>query len=336
MEGIVLHKNAIAIDVNAAMARMVGYTREDLLGKNFMELFHKDDLAIIRENMGKEYAPPYTVRMAKKNGEYFFAEVESHNFQKQDEMWRVSAIRDITERKRAEEALRESENLFRLTFKSSPDAINLNRLDDGLYVDINDGFTKITGYTRADVLGDTSLTLNIWNDLADRQQLVQELLKKGFVENLETQFRRKDGKLITGLMSARVISLNGVPHIISISRDISERKALEEEKKKLQNELIQAQKMEAIGTLAGGIAHDFNNILGAILGYAEMVQEDSPAGSRTRSDIDQVVKASHRAKELVKQILNFSRQAATEQIPLHPALIIKEVVKMLRSSLPST
>ena len=94
--------------------------------------------------------------------------------------------------------------------------------------------------------------------------------------------------------------------------------------------------MEAIGTLAGGIAHDFNNILGAILGYAEMVQEESPAGSMTRGDIDQVVKASHRAKELVKQILNFSRQIATEQIPLQPALIIKEAVKMLRSSLPST
>jgi PAS domain S-box-containing protein len=117
---------------------------------------------------------------------------------------------------------------------------------------------------------------------------------------------------------------------------IAENMQAEEDRKKLQVHLQQAQKMEAIGTLAGGIAHDFNNILGAILGYAEMIQEDSPAGSRTRSDIDQVVMASHRAKELVKQILNFSRQAATEQIPLQPALIIMEVVKMLRSSLPST
>ncbi len=119
-------------------------------------------------------------------------------------------------------------------------------------------------------------------------------------------------------------------------QDITERKRAEEENKRLQAQLQQAQKMEAIGTLAGGIAHDFNNILSAILGYAEMVQEDSPVGSRVRKDIDQVVNAGHRAKELVKQILAFSRQDATEHIPVQPAAIIKEALKMLRSSLPST
>ncbi|MDK9706185.1 MAG: PAS domain S-box protein [Desulforhopalus sp.] len=121
-----------------------------------------------------------------------------------------------------------------------------------------------------------------------------------------------------------------------IAQDITERKQAEAEREKLQAQLQQAQKMEAIGTLAGGIAHDFNNILGAILGYAEMAQEDSPAGSILRNDIDQIVTASHRAKELVKQILAFSRQAQIERIPLQPALIIKETLKMLRSSLPST
>ena len=94
--------------------------------------------------------------------------------------------------------------------------------------------------------------------------------------------------------------------------------------------------MEAIGQLAGGVAHDFNNILGAILGYAEMAQEDSPAGSMLRHDIDEVVKASHRAKDLVKQILAFSHQATTVLIPVQPAIIVGEAAKMLRSSLPST
>ncbi len=119
-------------------------------------------------------------------------------------------------------------------------------------------------------------------------------------------------------------------------RDITERKRGEEERKNLHSQLLHAQKMEAIGTLAGGIAHDFNNILGAIIGYAEMAQDDSPAGSRIRGDIDQVVKAGRRAKHLVKQILAFSRQAETEHIPLHPAIIIKEALKMLRATLPST
>ena len=113
---------------------------------------------------------------------------------------------------------------------------------------------------------------------------------------------------------------------------------IQEQKTRIQLEegLIQAQKMEAIGTLAGGIAHDFNNILGAIIGYAELAEEDSPEGSMVKNDIEQVLKASQRAKDLVKQILAFSRQAQPELIPIQPSVIIKEAIKMLRSSLPTT
>jgi PAS domain S-box-containing protein len=131
-------------------------------------------------------------------------------------------------RARAEAALRESEERFRLTFHTSPDAINVNRLEDGLYVDINEGFTQLTGYARADVIGKTSLELDIWHDPADRQKLVEGLRERGYYKNLEAQFRRKDGSVTTALMSARVISLQGRPHIISITRDISARKEAKE------------------------------------------------------------------------------------------------------------
>ena len=94
--------------------------------------------------------------------------------------------------------------------------------------------------------------------------------------------------------------------------------------------------MEAIGTLAGGIAHDFNNILSAILGYAELAEEDCPPGSPVANDLDEVIQAANRARDLVKQILAFSRQAETEKIPLQPSVIIKEIIKLLRSSLPVT
>ena len=109
-----------------------------------------------------------------------------------------------------------------------------------------------------------------------------------------------------------------------------------DEHKKLNIQLQHAQKMEAIGTLAGGIAHDFNNILGAIIGYAEMAEEDSPAGSMVKNDIEQVLKASHRAKDLVKQILAFSHHTNTELVLVQPSVIINEAIKMLRSSLPTT
>jgi len=146
----------------------------------------------------------------------------------------------LNERKLAETALKESEERYCLTYNASPDAININRLEDGLYVDINDGFTRLTGFTRQDAIGKTSLEINIWDDPADRQKLVRGLKEKGYYENLEARFRRKDGSLTTALMSARVIQLKGVAHIISITRDISERKQAE---KTIQ---IQAETLNAV------------------------------------------------------------------------------------------
>jgi signal transduction histidine kinase/DNA-binding response OmpR family regulator len=125
-------------------------------------------------------------------------------------------------------------------------------------------------------------------------------------------------------------------YAVGIIQDITEQKRAEEEQKLLQHHLQQAQKMEAVGTLAGGIAHDFNNILGAILGYAEMAYEDSLSGSVKPSDLNQVVQACHRAKNLVKQILAFSRQTETQKIPMRPSEIVKESIKLLRSSIPTT
>ena len=127
-----------------------------------------------------------------------------------------------------------------------------------------------------------------------------------------------------------------ISRYLGIVMDITSRKQAEDERKKLWSQLVQAQKMEAIGTLAGGIAHDFNNILGAILGYAELARDVSPTEWRGIKDLDQVIAAGCRAKELVKQILAFSRQEACERIPLRPAPIVKEAIKLIRSSLPTT
>ncbi len=144
---------------------------------------------------------------------------------------RVRQIADITwdiaVRKKAEDALKESEERFKLSFQTSPDSVNINRLKDGMYLDINESFTRITGYTKEDVLGKTSLEINIWENPADRAKLVSELQNYGRVTNLDARFRLKDGSVIYGLMSAAVISLKNEPHIISITRDITESKLAE-------------------------------------------------------------------------------------------------------------
>jgi two-component system, cell cycle sensor histidine kinase and response regulator CckA len=140
------------------------------------------------------------------------------------------------EAKKAEWESGGREALFRLVFHSSPDAINLNRVSDGKYIDINDGFKQIMGYTREDVIRKTSLSLNIWKNPEDRNRLVNGLKKTGYVENLEARFVGKDGKIRLGLMSARVLRFNGEDVILSITRDITDRRRDEETLKESQEQ----------------------------------------------------------------------------------------------------
>jgi PAS domain S-box-containing protein len=143
-------------------------------------------------------------------------------------MRNIGVASDITDRKHAENALHESEEKFRKAFVTSPDAININSVKDGLYIAINTGFTQITGYTEKDIIGKTSLEVQIWEDPEDRKVLVENLNKNGFVTNLDARFRIKSGEIRNGLMSASLIMLNDVPHILSLTRDITERKQAEE------------------------------------------------------------------------------------------------------------
>jgi len=139
---------------------------------------------------------------------------------------------ELYERVRVEAALRLSEEKFSKAFHISPDSININRLSDGMYIEVNEGFTRIVGYTAEDVLGKSSKDIGIWVDLESREELVNGLREKGEVIGLETRFRMKNGDIRVGLMSARVIEVNGEACILSITRDITERRQAEDDLRK--------------------------------------------------------------------------------------------------------
>ena len=152
----------------------------------------------------------------------------------------ITMVEDINARKEAEqllaaaqESMRKSEERYRTAFQMTLDAVNLNRLADGLYVDCNKAFLGITGYAREEVIGRTSVELSIWADLRDRQRMVDGIARDGVCRNLEAQFRKKNGEVFWGLMSASLIELDGAPCILSITRDISEAKLAENEIKRL-------------------------------------------------------------------------------------------------------
>lgn len=134
----------------------------------------------------------------------------------------IALIEDITDKVKSERKIQKLEERFKKVFYTSPDAINLNRLSDGMYMDANRSFMELTGYTRDELFGKTSIDLDIWANPSDRSRLVEELKTKGEVKNFEAEFRMKDGRILSGLMSASVIEVDDVPCILSITRDITE------------------------------------------------------------------------------------------------------------------
>jgi len=160
---------------------------------------------------------------------------------------------------------------------------------------------------------------------------------------VELQITRSNGETRVLEMLATETTWHNCPSYFIIVRDITRRGKAEAENKlllaaleKIENRLGQAERMEAIGTLAGGIAHDFNNILSAIIGYTQLILMDSKNDPKRCADLREVLNASYRAKDLVRQILSFSRQTCNRKAPMSPAPIIEEVIKLLRASLPST
>jgi PAS domain S-box-containing protein len=209
---------------------------------------------------------------------------------------------------------------------------------NGLITFANRNAFEFYGYTQDDFeKGVTALQMLIPEDRDRALDNIQRRLKGEELGSREYTALRKDGTTFPVALHVNPIIYENEPvGLRGIMIDITDRKLAEEEKKKLEAQLQQAQKMESIGTLAGGIAHDFNNILSPIILYAEMVLEDISEDSPLRFSIEEIYRASLRAKDLVKQILTFSHQAEQEKIPLKISPIVKEALKLLRASLPST
>jgi PAS domain S-box-containing protein len=253
----------------------------------------------------------------------------------QDSSAHLVFIRDITERKRSEDLLREREKVYRAIVEQAAEGILLIDCETLRFVEFNDAACHRLGYSRAEF---AELTLFDLQGILSSDEVIERVrtsMKAGHA-HFENQQRRKDGTLRDVLISNRVINVRGRDHIVAIWQDITERKRMEAEQARAEAQLKQAQKMEAIGTLAGGIAHDFNNILGIIIGYAEIASYAVPKDSQVYVNLDQVRRAARRATDLVRQILAFSRQSKEERGPVMVSPIVKEGLKLLRASLPST
>ncbi len=244
------------------------------------------------------------------------------------EIW--GTRRDITEQKHSAELIRQSEEKFRLLFEESQDAI-LMTTPDGQVTDINQAGLELLGYANKEEVCQADIARDIYVNPEEREIFKQILARHGYVIDFEFTIKRKDGqqRIVLESASAERDQEGAIVSYRAFVRDITERKMLEDQ-------LRQAQKMEGIGTLAGGIAHDFNNLLGIILGYATLLETPSLDPSKFRQSVDVIKKAVDRGANLVRQLLTFARKADPSFKSVHLHETILELVKMLRQTFPKT
>jgi PAS domain S-box-containing protein len=226
--------------------------------------------------------------------------------------------------------LQAAEQQYRSLFEESKDVVFITS-PEGKIIDMNPAGLQLFGYSSKEEAINANSVLEIYNNAEDRAAVREEIGKKGYVQDYEMVFKTKRADIITTLVTASLVrdKQGKITSYRGIIKDITRQKKLEER-------LLQAQKMEAIGTLAGGIAHDFNNILAVIMGQAELMRDDLTPGNQMHKKADSIVNAADRGAELVKQILTFSRQSKSIRKLINPGNIIKESLSLLRSILPST
>jgi len=246
-------------------------------------------------------------------------------------LWTFGFILMVNQRLSAEN-LEEKENLQRV-FNTSPDAALITRLDDGSFVDANLRFSTMTGYSRAEIHGNSTIGINIWQNPTDRKRFVAELGEKGVSENQEFTFQRKDGTSFVGMISAKTITIDGLPHILSVTRDITELRKIEAEKLELETRNRQLQKAESLGRMAGAIAHHFNNQLQSVMSNLELMSEPAKGINPTKC-LTRAKQATERAAEVSRLMLVYLGQTSSELQPSLLAELCRGSLPILQASLP--
>jgi PAS domain S-box-containing protein len=345
LQGLIIIQDGHIVFANPSFAEISGYTTDELLSLSPDEvraMIHPDDRELVWGRFqarleGKDVPPRYEYRGISNNGTVRWLEMAARRIDFRGKSAVQGAVVDITDRKQAEEALEKSEERYRSLFDRLPIGV-FRSTPDGRYIDANPAFMRLLGCPDLETLLSTPVT-HFYRDPEQREQWKRLTEKEEESFAIELDYQKLDGTPLCLRESARVVrdSRGSVEYYEGVAEDITQVKQAQKEQEHIEAQLQHAQRMEAIGTLAGGIAHDFNNILSAVIGYTEIALfHDLPDTSPVRTSLEQVLAAAERAKDLVKQILAFSRQAEEEHRPVLLAPLVKEGIKLLRATLPST
>ncbi len=330
-DGIFIRKHGKIVFANSRLYEMLGYEPGELEGLERPDIYHPEDRQVVHDRalarLNNESVPPkYDVRLQRKDGSCFPAELDARVAVFRGEPAIQVWVRDITWRKQAEE-----ERVLLVT--AIEQAAELIVIFDrkGRIRYINPAFSKVTGYGREEIIGRHTRFLRPGPQNDPLYRAMWRTLAGGRVWSGRLMYRLSNGNQleVEAAVSPVRDEAERIASYVAVLRDVTNEVALE-------RQLRQAQKLEAIGTLAGGIAHDFNNILYAISGFTQLAQDDTQSDQRAHRNLGHVLDATERARDLVNQILTFCRRSEQEKKPILLAPIVKEVCKFLRASTPST
>ena len=316
---------------NRAAERMFRCPAEEAAGQpldRFLpERFRASHLSHIRDFgqtgvASREMGGARAVYGLRSDGEEFPAEASISQVESEGRKFYTVIMRDITERRRAEEALRESEERYRLLFESNPHPMWVYDLETLAFLAVNEAAVRHYGYSREEFLAMTIKDIRPPEDVPALMEIVARV-GGGLDQTGVWRHRKKDGSVIDVGITSHTLTFAGRRARVVLVNDITERRQLEEQ-------LRQAQKMEAVGQLAGGIAHDFNNLLVAINGYSELALRRLQAEDPLRRNVEEIRKAGERAAALTRQLLAFSRRQVLQPMALDLNAIVSEMEKMLR------
>ncbi|THB78820.1 MAG: PAS domain S-box protein [Desulfobacteraceae bacterium] len=324
----IVNREAVYEYVNPAHSTL-GYMPKDLIGRCSFDFIYPEDVnqlmtlldKAIKQKVMKAYAK---FRFRNKNGIFHYIEGTFDPINDEEgQLEKVIFVgEDTTTRRQTEKALEESEEKFRLIFQTTPDAIVITRLEDGMIVDANEAFLKGLGISREDLVGKFSHEMGVWESPEKRESFISRLKRDGEVVNFEMTPTIM-GRQIPALLSSQILNLSNEPHIITIARDMTEYKTLEAE-------LQQRRKMESIGTLAAGIAHDFNNLLAGIMGNLDLLAMDKPGfDSEHQENIENAITSSKRASKLIKQLQVFAKSSGSQKASVDLYKIVKDVLDIV-------
>ena len=305
-----LAPDGTVLQANQALLDLLGYKPADFVGLHVSEVHADPEVVadILTALANRDTLTDYATRLRCGDGSIREVQISLNAYSKGDQFVHThSFVRDATHEHRAEREATTSAARFARTIQHLPDAMAITTLDDGCFLAVNEAYLRMIGRQGQDIVGKTSPGIGLWPRPEDRETFMQPVVRDGRVRDIEATLRC-GGELRDCLVSAELTEFDGERCIVSVTKDITERKRAEAALRESEAELRQAQKMEVVGRLAGGVAHDFNNLLSIVLGRCHMLMKGLPREDPVHAGLAAISRAADRATTLTQQLLAFSRR----------------------------